>query len=277
MLSTILLGLATLWHCSAATIRFQQDAGAYLLADASTGPTIIVGENDSPSLLRAAGDFAADFGRVTGSNGTVQALSDGASIASSGPIIIAGTLNGSDIITSMIRNGTIDASGIEGQWEAYITQLVSNPAPGLDQAFVIVGSDRRGAIFGIYDISSQMGVSPWHWWADVPAQSRDSVFIGNGTRVQPSPAVKYRGIFINDEQPALSNWLDQRVPRTEYGTDNYDSTFYASVFELLLRLKANYMWPTTWSKWLTLIVSGQCRSVMCVQVMLTYSRFHVLR
>jgi hypothetical protein len=248
MLSIVLLGLATVWSCWAATIRFQQDAGAYLLADTSTGPTIIVGENDSPSVLRAAGDFAADFGRVTGANGTVQAITNGATIQSSGPIILAGTVNGSELIANLTRNGTVDVSAIEGQWEAYVTHLVSNPAPGVDQAFVIIGSDRRGAIFGMYDISSQMGVSPWHWWADAPTRPRDTVFIGNGTRVQASPAVKYRGIFINDEQPALSNWLNQRVPRTEYGTDNYDSQFYGSVFELLLRLKANYMWPTTWSK-----------------------------
>lgn len=249
MLRSVLLGLATFRQCTAATIRFQQDPGAYLLADASTGPTIFVGDGDSPSVLRAAGDFAADFGRVTGSNGTVQAISAGASVESSGPVIIAGTLNGSDIISSLVEAGTLDVSEIEGQWEAYITQLVANPVPGVDQAFVVVGADRRGAIYGMYDISSQMGISPWYWWADVPAQPRDTVFIGNGTRIQASPAVKYRGIFINDEQPALTNWLNQRVPRTEYGTDNYDSIFYGSVFELLLRLKANYLWPTTWSKY----------------------------
>lgn len=247
MLLAKLLSLAAVWHTVAATVRFTNDAGAYLLADSSTGPSIIVSGNDSPSVLRAAEDFAVDFGRVTGTNGTVKSISGSIITSGAGPVIIAGTAGSSDAIKALVEAGTIDISAIEGQWEAYMTQLVTNPAPGIEQAFVIAGSDRRGAIYGMYDLSSQMGISPWHWWADAPTLTRDTVYISNGTSIQPSPAVKYRGIFINDEQPALTNWLNERFPQTEYGTDNYNSLFYSSVFELLLRLKANYFWPTTWS------------------------------
>ncbi|ETN41045.1 uncharacterized protein HMPREF1541_02979 [Cyphellophora europaea CBS 101466] len=244
ILATVLWAL--LWP-TAATIRFQQESGAYLLADSAIGPTIAVSSNDSRSVLRAAEDFATDFGKITGVNGTVQSLSGDVNLDSAGPVIIAGTVGLSEVIGSLVNDGRIDVSSIEGQWEAYSTQLVSNPFPGIDQAFVIAGSDRRGTIYGMYDISSQMGVSPWHWWADVPATARDTVFVSNGSRIRGPPAVKYRGIFINDEQPALTNWLNERTRQTVYGTDDYNHVFYSSVYELLLRLKANYMWATTWN------------------------------
>ena len=118
--------------------------------------------------------------------------------------------------------------------------MVPRPLPGVANGLIIAGSDKRGTIYGIYDLSEQIGVSPWYWWADVPVQHRDALFVKPGRYVQGPPAVKYRGIFLNDEAPALSGWVKEKF-------GNYNHQFYEKVFELLLRLKANYLWPAMWN------------------------------
>jgi len=107
------------------------------------------------------------------------------------------------------------------------------------------GSDKRGSVYGLYDISEQIGVSPWYWFADVPPQRHDIIYALNTTKVQKSPSVKYRGFFINDEAPALTGWAKSKYPRSKYAS-SLGSEFYAHVFELLLRLRANYLWPAMW-------------------------------
>jgi hypothetical protein len=110
---------------------------------------------------------------------------------------------------------------------------------------LLAGSDRRGTIFGIYDISEQIGVSPWHWFADVASKSHDQIYARRTTKVQKTPSVKYRGFFINDEAPALTGWMNERYPKSKYGSA-FGAEFYSHVFELLLRLRANYLWPAMW-------------------------------
>src|SRR5690606_30742553 len=110
-----------------------------------------------------------------------------------------------------------------------------------DNALVIAGSDKRGTIFGMFDLSGKMGVSPWYWWADAPIKSRKNIYVKGGTHTAGEPKVKYRGIFINDEDPALSNWT-----REKFGDFNHQ--FYGKVFELILRMKGNYLWPAMWGK-----------------------------
>ncbi len=129
---------------------------------------------------------------------------------------------------------------IEGKWEASATAVVEHPAPGIGRALVIAGSDKRGTIFGICDLSQALGVSPWYWWADVPAPHRDMVYACTGSWISDSPAVKYRGIFLNDEAPSLTGWVN-----ATYGGYNHD--FYERAFELPLRLHANYLWPAIWN------------------------------
>ena len=119
---------------------------------------------------------------------------------------------------------------------------VANPLPGVDQALVIAGSDKRGTIYGIYEISEQIGVSPWYWWADVPPKHHENLFIKAGTYVQGPPVVKYRGIFINDEAPVLSRLGARRNLAAS------TRKMYTHMFELLLRLRANYLWPAMWGK-----------------------------
>ena len=149
----------------------------------------------------------------------------------------------------LIRAGKIDGGDISNQWESFFIQTVSKPFPGIESALVICGSDKRGTIYGIYDLSEQIGVSPWHYWADVPAKHHDQLFVKAGKFIQGPPSVKYRGIFINDEAPALSGYVSakygdvQGMPKVA----NYGRGFYTNIFELMLRLRANYLWPAMWN------------------------------
>ncbi len=154
------------------------------------------------------------------------------------PILI-GTLGRSPLIDTLVREHKIDVSPIAGKWESWLMQVVAKPFPGVTQAFVICGSDKRGTIFGIYDLSENIGVSPWYFWTDVPAKHHDQLFVKAGKFVYGPPAVKYRGIFINDEAPDLTGWAKEKF-------GGYNHAFYTNVFELLLRLKANYLWPAMW-------------------------------
>ncbi|KAH6674811.1 hypothetical protein B0J14DRAFT_509929, partial [Halenospora varia] len=217
----------------APTISFTN--GALQLAGSSTPATILVSSDDWPGVSRAATDLSGDFGRVTGKNLTIAAS------AASGPAIIVGTIGKSKLIDSLISSGKIEVSKINGKWESFQSQVVANPVSGVEKALVVAGSDKRGTIYGIYDISEQIGVSPWYWFADVAVSPQSSIYALDTVKIQGPPSVKYRGIFLNDEQPALTNWVKEK-----YGGVGYVSGFYVRVFELLLRLRANYLWPTMW-------------------------------
>lgn len=213
-----------------------------------TNPTIVVDDAEWPGVKRAANDLALDFGRVTGKNATVTSQ-NGSTIArrqsSLQPTILIGTIGKSNSITSLVKSGALNVSQISGQWEAFQTQLLDNnkkSAPML----VIAGNDKRGSIFGTYDVSEQIGVSPFHYWADVVPQQRNSIYVMNKSKTQLSPSVKYRGIFINDEAPSLTGWVYDNFPTGKYGP-GYNHDFWSLVFELTLRLRGNYVWPTTWN------------------------------
>lgn len=154
-------------------------------------------------------------------------------------VICIGTAGRSQFIRQIERRKRINTRNIRNQWEGYLAQCVRNPLPGVRQALVLTGSDRRGIAWAVMELVQQMGVSPWYWWADVPVQKQAGIFINRQLHVQDRPLVKYRGIFINDEAPALSNWS-----REKFGGFNH--RFYEKVFELMLRLKANYLWPAMW-------------------------------
>ncbi|KAJ4292856.1 hypothetical protein N0V88_005514 [Collariella sp. IMI 366227] len=197
---------------------------------------ILVSGNDYWGVIRAAGDLAIDFGRVTGTNYT---LSNGEKKASP-----AGYVYNS--VNNMNNTHAIDVSAVRGKWESFTSQVVKNPVPGCSKALVIAGSDPRGTIYGIYDVSEQIGVSPWYFWADSPVKKSKDLFVVTKKKVQGPPSVKYRGFFLNDEQPALTNWVATHWPDTPYGA-GFSPAFYTLIFELLLRLRANYLWPTVWA------------------------------
>ncbi|KAI9924058.1 hypothetical protein ASPWEDRAFT_26340 [Aspergillus wentii DTO 134E9] len=233
-------------------ITYNHEPGSFKLAGNDTSPgVILLDNNDWPGVLRAAGDLAVDFGRVTGSNFTRKLFNntDSGNLpdnSSNRGVIIAGTIGSSVLIDSLIRTGKIDVNATKGKWEAFQTEIVQDPIEGISNALVISGSDKRGVIYGLYDISEQIGVSPWYWFADVPAARHAEVYALNKRKIQGPPSVKYRGIFINDEQPALTNWINANYRPAKYGA-GYNADFYSRVFELLLRLRANYIWPAEWA------------------------------
>lgn len=154
-------------------------------------------------------------------------------------LIIVGTLGKSKLIDQLAKEGKIDVSKLKGKWEQFSIIPVKKPMAGVENALVIAGSDKRGTIFGMFELSGNMGVSPWYWWADVPVKARKNIYVKAGNHTIGEPKVKYRGIFINDEAPALSGWANEK-----FGGFNHQ--FYEKVFELILRNKANYLWPAMW-------------------------------
>ncbi|HEY4354619.1 MAG TPA: glycosyl hydrolase 115 family protein [Acidobacteriaceae bacterium] len=217
-------------------VVFSPVANSFAVAQGDHLPPVIAGSDDWPGVVRAAGDFCDDVERVTGRRPTL--LTSTANL-NAPEIILIGTLGHDTLIDSLVLNGKLKASDIQGKWESAATAIVQNPFPGVTRALVISGSDKRGTIYGVYDLSEQIGVSPWYWWADVHVPHHDALFVEPGRYLQREPAVKYRGIFLNDEAPALSGWS-----REKFG--GFNTKFYAHVFELLLRLKANYLWPAMW-------------------------------
>jgi len=241
--TTIFLPLLLLWSAVAALalgepkyVESAPAAGSFAIVRQGSVARIYVDSGDYPGVTRAAGDLRADIARVTGLNaGIFHETGKGGADA-----ILIGTIGKSAVIDRLIGENRIDVGAIKGKWESTLIQVVEHPLPGVKRGLVIAGSDKRGTIFGIYDLSQQIGVSPWYWWADVPVAHRDALFVKAGRYVQGEPAVKYRGIFLNDEAPSLTNWVN-----ATYG--GFNSKFYVRVFELLLRLKANYLWPAMWN------------------------------
>lgn len=232
-------------------VEFSESPGSFCVVQNDRVATLYVDFQDWPGVARAVGDLQTDVDRVSGRTAPIaNGVAD-----LRGNAIIVGTIGKSRAIDQLIRDRKIDVSAIEGQWESFLIQVVPEPLPGVAQGLVIAGSDKRGTVYGIYDLSEQMGVSPWYWWGDVPVEHRDAVYVKAGTYRQGPPSVKYRGMFINDEAPDLSNWVAWkygRVPQSEDppipgGVANYNSEFYAKVFESILRCKGNYLWPAMWN------------------------------
>ncbi|WOI54164.1 glycosyl hydrolase 115 family protein [Parvularcula sp. LCG005] len=219
-----------------ASVCFSDQTGAMDLVAAGTPATVLTDADADKAVLRVANDFALDLERVSGK--AAKVVTDQS--AATGPLVIIGVAGQSALIDGLAAAGKIDLDAVNGGWEAYSITVVENPYPDVPAALVIAGADRRGAIFGTYEMSEEMGVSPWHYFADVPTEQRTDVFVTAGMR-QDQPVVKYRGFFINDEDPALGGWA-----REQFGGVNAD--MYEHVFELLLRLQGNYIWPAMWGK-----------------------------
>jgi hypothetical protein len=210
-------------------VSTQAARGAFPLASNGAVAAFYVDTNDFWGVARAAGDLRSDLRRVTGVEPVMFHDAPSAAV----PTVIIGTLGKSRLIDQMARDGQLDASRIAGKWESFLVQATG-------KTLVIAGSDKRGTIYGLYDLSEQIGVSPWYWWTDAPVKRRAGLFAGPGVFGQGPPAVKYRGIFLNDEAPDLTGWVDEKF-------GGYTHAFYTNVFELLLRLRANYLWPAMWN------------------------------
>ncbi len=215
----------------------QPKSGYFPLAGAADTADIFVGDDDWPVARIAAADLALDIERVTGRR---PALRHGTAELS-GAAVLIGTLGRSRVIDSLVQDGRLDVADVAGRWESCVIAAVADPLPGVARALVVAGSDRRGTAYGVYEISRRIGVSPWYWWADVtPARRPELHLAPERVRIGP-PAVKYRGIFINDEMWGIRPWAERNFAPDE-GRGLGPKT-YARIFELLLRLRANHLWP----------------------------------
>jgi len=212
-------------------------SGDFRLVASNSAADIFVDAGDSKTVLLVAGLFAEDVDRVTGQKPAVK--TDIAAVSRS--CVIAGTIGSNSVIKELVEKKKIDVSGIENQWESCLIQVVEKPMPGVNAALVIAGSDRRGTAYGLFELSQQMGVSPWYYFADVAPRKRNTITIKAGRYVQKPPSVKYRGIFINDEMWGLRPWaMNTLAPDEGHGLG---PKTYSRIFELMLRLKANHVWP----------------------------------
>lgn len=191
---------------------------------------------DFEVVKTTAGLFANDVKEVSGQILGVATTKE----APQKNCIIVGTLGHNEWIDQMIAKKKLDVEPLKNRWESYLVQLVRNPLPGVDKALVIVGSDRRGAAYGLLSVSRTIGVSPWYWWADAPIVKKDQLHLKVDKYISKEPTVKYRGIFINDEDWGLYRWSKRNFEK-EVG--NFGPRTYAKVCELLLRLQANYLCP----------------------------------
>ena len=204
-------------------VSFQQGD---LLVNGNDTVEIYMDANDCRGVSYAANALVKDIRNVSGSQATIT--------SNRKATILVGTIGHSAAIDQLVKQKRINGNLLKGKREKFIITVVDNQ-------LIIAGSDRRGTIYGIYELSQQMGVSPWYDWADVPVEHHDSIFVKRGTYTDGEPAVRYRGIFLNDEAPCLTSWV-----KNTYGTGYGDHRFYQRVFELVLRLRGNMMWPAMW-------------------------------
>jgi hypothetical protein len=232
-------------------ISAQKESGSFTISSGRSSAQMLISTKDDPGVIRAFKDLQVDIKTVTGNLPVLSVNKK----RSHSEVIIAGTIGKSPLIEYLVKRRKILVDDISGKWESYVIQVVDKPFPGVEKGLVIAGSDKRGSIYGIYEISGEIGVSPWYWWADVPARKSKDLFVSPGRFVYGEPSVKYRGIFLNDEAPDLTNWVAWKYgmvplsakPPVPPGVANYGHEFYSRIFELLLRLKANYLWPAMWN------------------------------
>lgn len=217
-------------------VSFQPDGGSFaLVTPQNRAFTIWCDEAEHKGVLRAVGDMQADFERVT----TVKPRR--ATTADKDVRIIVGSWDKSPLIRRLMKMAGIAAGELEGKNEKFIITTLRMPlAQQEEEVLLIAGSDKRGTIYGIYELSARMGVSPWYWWMDVPTEQHNAIYIKRGVYTDGEPAVKYRGLFINDEWPCLGSWATAKF-------GGFNSKMYEHVYELLLRLKANFLWPAMWA------------------------------
>jgi len=231
-----LLGLNQVRADSLLADRGHTAPGDFVLSSQGRAPAIYVAEGESEAVRRAADDLCKDIALVSDTKPARVSLTT----ELPRDVVIVGTIEQSKLLQELIKAGKLDAQDISGAWESYAIQVVDHPLPKVERALIVAGSDRRGTIYGLYTLSEAIGVSPWSWWADVPVKKQTSLAIRAGSHKQGPPAVKFRGIFLNDEDWGLQPWAAKTL---EPETGDIGPKTYARLFELLLRLRANTLWP----------------------------------
>src|SRR5690606_1907934 len=183
--------LSTTAFSQSTYISAESKTGFFPLVSATGATEIFVDPNDHKGVLRVAEDLQKDIERVTGKLPALNKNTQpGTKLA-----VIAGTIGNSKLIDDLVKNKKLDVSSLQGKWETFSISTVNNPFPGVERALVIAGSDKRGTIFGMYDVSEEIGVSPWYFWADVPVKKKNEIHVQPGSHSKGTPKVKYRGIF----------------------------------------------------------------------------------
>ncbi|CDO68743.1 Glycoside Hydrolase Family 115 protein [Trametes cinnabarina] len=231
-------------------VSFKASHSNFPIVSNRKATPILLSPDEWGGVQRTAFDFASDIEQVTGIKPTLKNVTSPRNSFSSfgSQVVIVGTLGKSSLIDEIVNRTKLDVSSIEGKWEAYMTKEIQNPLPGIHSAYAIIGSDKRGTIYALYDHSEQFGVSPW--WADVPTTKHSELFVESSGCAHGTPTVKYRAILLNDEQPALQNWAFEKFTNGKGApltNSPFNHFFYSKVFELMLRLKANYLWPAIWA------------------------------
>ena len=233
----LILASLALWgfaavHAAKPFVSFKKDGHFFPLAEDGTPCCILTSAQEMEGVIMAVKNLTEDIGKVCGKQ--PQLKTEGVQ----NRCIIIGSIE-TPLIQDLIKKGKIDGKELKGKNEKYLLQTVDNPAEGVEKALVIAGSDKRGTIYGVYELSKQIGVSPWNWWADVPVEPQKDIYIKPGTYTDGEPKVEYRGIFLNDEWPCLGSWANEKFK-------GFNSKFYKKVFELVLRLRGNFLWPAMW-------------------------------
>ncbi|RNL82386.1 hypothetical protein ED312_17140 [Sinomicrobium pectinilyticum] len=218
----------------------EQEEGTFLVsgkpgkeAFSLTDCSVMYDHTDFTVVKKTAALLAGDIASVTAIRPEVLTKD------ARGNVILLGTLGKNSLIDQLVSEGKLDVSDIQGGWEQFKIKRLQDPLPGIKQALVIVGSDRRGTAYGAFALSEAMGVTAWEWWADVPVKKRDQLYVTEDYSSK-TPSVKYRGIFINDEDWGLHPWAAKNY---EKDLEDIGPKTYARVFELILRLKGNMMAP----------------------------------
>ena len=221
------------------TITTSPADNAFAIATASQVADMVYSPNDHSVVGTVAKAVAADIQLVTNRQASVYSLAKPES-NSQKPLIIAGTLGRSEAIDHIVAKKLLkNVASVSGKWETFGIEIVNKPLKGCSQALVVYGSDPRGTAFGLFQLSRLMGVSPWVWWADVTPEHKPALY-ATGSYVSREPSVRFRGMFINDEDWGLTPWAAHSVDKN---IGNIGPGTYVHVMELLLRLRANTLWP----------------------------------
>lgn len=235
---SIILGLLLLASCTNAGTEKEQ--GITVTHESGkdyvdlTKATVVFDKDDWNVVRNAARLFASDVNLVTEKEITLQN-----DLPTEGDIVLIGTIGKSKWIDQLAADKKINVSAIKNGWEQFMITTLEHPFEGVDKALVIAGSDRRGTAYGVFSVSEAIGVSPWYWWADVPVVHQDKLFVKAGYTSE-TPSIKYRGIFINDEDWGMKPWSEKNFEK-ELG--DIGPKTYAKVCELILRLKGNMLAP----------------------------------
>ena len=234
---TVLLGWGSVSMAQVRLASSGTEGTEFALTQKGRSTVLCYDPADYAVVAKSVSLLADDIFRVTGKRVSVRAISDKGLPAE---CVIAGTLGRSRLIDRLVERGKLDTAILAGRWESYLVEVVEQPLPGVRRALVIAGSDRRGTAYGLLSVSEAVGVDPWYWWADVPVVRRPELRLAVRPFLSKEPSVKYRGVFINDEDWGLLRWA-----RGTFETDrkNIGPKTYAKVCELLLRLKGNYLCP----------------------------------